>query len=84
MPVTTKLGHNNDPKYAKHAFKLEMYSKTHFPLHMFNDMDRPHTKNQSVSQKEDYDKYGLSSLIKWIYSKVWTGQRLIYGIEKWA
>ena len=47
---------------------------------MFNDMDRPHTKNQSVSQKEDYDKYGLSSLIKWIDSKVWTGQRLSLSI----
>ena len=41
-----------------------MYIQTHFPLHMFNDMDRPHTKNQSISQKEDYDKYGLSILIK--------------------
>ena len=53
LPFTTKLGHNNDPKYAKHAFKFEMYSKTHFPLHMFNDMDRPHTQSWNTLRFDD-------------------------------
>lgn len=41
----------SDPNYAKHAFTFEMYSKTHFLLHMFNDMDRPHTVKKKVTSR---------------------------------